>query len=252
MKNILKLLVCLTTLASFSQKNFYETIASHGESAIYQRYYSVYKDDNGKQVIAGKQYQLKAEIVKFQDINAGFKLVAASKNDLAGIATIDVTKSKSHKIIGYPNVSLLVDRISRKGYVAINDYIFKLGNVWKEKDGIGFNDIDAIYIRVGAKGSEGKNTSGKKKKKKFGAFMNKLKDAAMNKTPSECTSPACKKAEGMDLKKFVFEYLQSMKVKQDAYTLTTKDKVDIAILKGAVDGYYKHVNEKNDAYWKIY
>jgi len=29
--------------------------------------------------------------------------------------------------------------------------------------------------------------------------MGKLKDAAINKTPSECTSAACKKAEGMDL-----------------------------------------------------
>jgi hypothetical protein len=80
--------------------------------------------------------------------------------------------------------------------------------------------------------------------------MNKLKDAAMNKTPSECTSPACKKAQSMDLKKFILSYLSKMKQKQDNYSLIAKDKSEKQILVNAVNDYYKMVNSKNAAYWK--
>ena len=245
MKSLIKGVFCLFSIATFSQQSFFKTIETHGKDAVYQRYYSVYKNDDGHQKIAGKQYKLKTEILKLDEVSTGFKLVGATKEDKSGINTIDATKSKSSKIIGYPNVSHLVDRISRKGFVAIDDYIFKLGGVWKEKDGVGFNSIDEIYIRIGATGSKTE-----KRKKKFGAFMNKLKDAAVNKAPEECVSPACKKALNMDLKKYVRDYLLNMKAKQDSYTLTAKDKADIAKIEGAVDGYYKHVNKKNDAYWK--
>ncbi|WP_298777480.1 hypothetical protein [uncultured Polaribacter sp.] len=249
MKNILKLVLCFLSIATFSQKNFFETIESHGSEAVYQRYYSVYKDDKGNQQIKGKQYKLKTEILTLDGVYSGIKLLGATKEDKSGINTIDATKSKSSKIIGYPNVSHLVDRVSRKGFVAIDDFIFKIGGVWKEKDGVGFNDIDEIYIRVGASGDSNDKKSKKTKKKKFGAFMSKLKDAALNKAPQECTSPACKKALKMDLKKHVRDYLLSMKSKQDAYTLTAKDKADIAKINNAVNGYYQMVDKKNEAYW---
>jgi len=249
MKSITTIICTLfITLISFAQQSsFFEALESHGEDAIYQRYYSVYKDDDGNQKIAGKQYQLKAEILKHNGVYSGVKLVAATKDDKAGMYTFDATKSKSIKIIGYPNVSHVVDKISRKGLVVIGDYIFKIGSVWKEKDGVGFNDIDEIYIRIGAEGDASKDGK-KKKKKKFGAFMGKLKDAAINKTPSECTSAACKKAEGMDLKKFVREYLVQIKEKQDTYTLTAKDKADIAILQGAEKAYSDGVADYNNKY----
>ncbi|GAA4238423.1 hypothetical protein GCM10022291_28840 [Postechiella marina] len=248
MKTIHLLTLFLFTTLGFSQQSFFKAIEAHGEEAVYQRYYSVYKDDDGKQVIKGKQYQVKVELLKKQGIYSGVKLVPATKNDKSSY-TIDATKSKSSKIIGYPNVSHLVDKISRKGLVVVGDYIFKVGNVWKENDGLVFNDINEIYIRVGATGTEN-DKSDRKKKKKFGAFMGKLKAAAMNKVPAECTSPACKKAESMDLNKYVLDYLETMKAKQDAYALTTKDKADIAIIENAVNGYYDHVNKTNDAYWK--
>ncbi|WP_298767445.1 hypothetical protein [uncultured Polaribacter sp.] len=250
MKTLTTLAVFFIALSSFAQTSFFETIEKHGKDAVYNRYYSVYKDDAGKQQIKGKQYQLKAEILKFNGVYTGLKMVAASKNDKAGIFTIDATKSKSSKIIGYPNVSHIVDRISRKGFVAIDDYIFKIGNVWKAKDGHGFNSIDEIYIRVGASDKENNTASKDKKKKKFGAFMKKLKDAAINKAPSECTSPACKKAANMDLVAFVRKYLKQMEAKQNRYVLTTKDKADIAKIKNAVNAYYGKVKSKNDAYWK--
>ncbi|WP_299013464.1 hypothetical protein [uncultured Polaribacter sp.] len=250
MKTLTTLTVLFFTLTSFAQTSFFKTIEKNGKDAVYQRYYSVYKDDNGKQHIKGEQYQLKAEIIKFNGVYAGLKMVAATKNDKAGIFTIDATKSKSSKIIGYPNVSHVVDRISRKGFVAIDDYIFKIGNVWKAKDGNGFNSIDEIYIRVGAKGDETNTSTKKKKKKKFGAFMKKLKDAAVNNAPSECTSPACKKAESMDLVAFVRKYLKQMEAKQNSYVLTAKDKADIAKINNAVNAYYGKVKSKNDAYWK--
>ncbi|NRD20881.1 hypothetical protein HNV08_12565 [Winogradskyella eckloniae] len=250
-KNITLALALFFTLVSFSQQSFFKALEAHGEEAIYQRYYSVYKDDGGKQVIKGKQYQFKVEILKTQGVYSGVKLVGATKDDKSSY-TIDATKSKSSKIIGYPNVSHLVDKISRKGLVVVGDYIFKVGNVWKESDGYGFNNIDEIYIRVGADVTDESEADGKKKKKKkkFGAFMGKLKDAAINKAPAECASPACKKAESMDLNKYVLDYLETMKAKQDAYTLTAKDKADIALIENAVNGYYDHVNKTNDAYWK--
>ena len=67
-------------------------------------------------------------------------------------------------------LDFFVDKISRKGFIAVGDYIFKVGNVWKEKDGPGFNDIDEIYIRVGA---EGDSKTGKKKKKKSARALRK-------------------------------------------------------------------------------
>lgn len=244
------LLLLVTTICS-AQKSFFETLESHGSDAVYQRYYSVYKDDAGIQKIEGKQYRLKAEILKFEGIYSGVKLEGASDEDKAGIMTLDLVKSKSSQFIGYPNVSMVVDRISRKGFIAIDDFIFKVGSVWKEKDGIGFNDINEIYIRVGAAGNASKTKDGKKKKKKkFGAFLNKVKNAAVNKPQSECTSPGCKKAEGIDLVKFVRAYLKDMESKQKSYALTAKDKADIQTLKKAVDGYYEYVKTKNDSYWK--
>lgn len=248
MKLLLKLSIFLFAVSTLGQKSFFETLAIHGEEAVYDRFYSVYKDDAGNQRIAGKQYQLKAEIIQFKNLNAGFKLIGATDKDLAGMVNFDVTLSKSNQFIGYPNVSLLVNRSSRKGYVAIDDYIFKLGNVWKEKDGLGFNDIDAIYIKVGSLVTEtGKK---KKKKKKFGAFMKKFKDAALNKEISECSSDACKKAQSMDLKKYILAYLSKMKQKQDNYSLTVQDKSEKQVLINAVNDYYKMVNSKNAAYWK--
>ena len=249
MKSLSVLLFALFATCTFAQNSFFETLKSHGEGATYQRYYSVYKDDNGNQKIAGKQYQLKVEAIEHEGINAGIKITGATDNDKAGMDNFDVTLSKSRKLIGYPHVSYMVDKSTRKAYVAIDDYIFKLGNFWKDE--LGFNDIDAIYIKVGADSNEGGNKGGKKKKKKkFGAFMKELKDAALEKEPSECSSPACIRAQQMNLNAFVREYLEEMKKKQDAYTLSSKDKSDIAKLEKSVDGYYKKVKDKNDAFWK--
>ncbi|WP_407556165.1 hypothetical protein [Winogradskyella sp. 4-2091] len=249
-KNITLALALFLTLVSFSQQSLFETLESHGEEAVYQRYYSVYKDDDGKQVIKGKQYQLKVEILKTQGVYSGIKLVGATKDDKAGMYTLDVTKSKSSKMYGYPNVSHLVDKISRKGFVVIGDYIFKIGNVWKESEGYGFNNIDEIYIRVGADVTEKSEVDGKKKKKKkkFGALMGKLKDAAMNKAPAECTSPACKKAESMNLNRYVLDYLEEMKAKQDGYILTAKDKADIAKIENAEKSYSEGIADYNNKY----
>lgn len=246
MKLLLNISFCLFSFVVFSQQSFFETLQNHGSDAIYQRYYSIYKNDDGKQIIAGKQYLLKAEILNLNNVTSGFKLVGNSKKDLAGMVNFDVTISKSKELIGYPNVSILVDRSKRKGYVAIDNYILQLKNVWNSKNGIAFSSVDAIYIKVD---TETKTNKKKNKKKKFGSFMKKLKDAALNKKISECTSAACKKAESMDLKKYVENYLTAMKKKQDRYTLTNKDKSDISTLKRAVDDYYKMVNTKNAAYW---
>lgn len=80
--------------------------------------------------------------------------------------------------------------------------------------------------------------------------MKKFKDAALNKEISECISDACKKAESMDLKKYILIYLSKMKQKQDNYNLTAQNKSEKQILMNAVNDYYKMVNSKNAAYWK--
>lgn len=247
MKKTIILILSILSINTFAQKSFYEALNEHGEDAVYQRYYSVYEDDEGKQKISGKQYKLKAQILKHDGVYSGIKMIGASEEDKAGMYTLDATKSKSYEIIGYPNVSHLVNRSSRKGFVVVDDFIFKIGNVWKAKDGLGFNDIDEIYIKIGGDGNTAKDDK-KAKKKKFGKFMSQLKDAAMNKPISECTSLECKKAESMDLGDLIRDYLKQMKSKQDAYTLTTQDKADIAKIEGGRTAHNEHVTSYNDQY----
>ena len=62
------------TISLSAQNTFFETITSHGEDATYQRYYSVYKDDNEKQIISGKQYIMTAETLYAEHVKSGFRL----------------------------------------------------------------------------------------------------------------------------------------------------------------------------------
>jgi hypothetical protein len=233
-----------------AQNSFFETLDKNGKDAIYQEYYSVGNDDKGKPMVSGKRYEVTLKPVFFKDINAGFDMVKLK--DGKNLNGFDVTRDDYQQIIGYPNVSYLIHTYKKSGFVAIEDYIFKLNRI--SDDGLSFKSIEAIYIR---KGSEDAASSGKKKKKnKRGGFFKKLGNAALKVATNvdlskvEKRTPEAKKAMSIDLIQLVKDYLKSMKDEQNSYSLTSKDKQDIEILKQSVKSHKEDIKRKNDSIWR--
>ncbi len=253
---LLSLLMLLSLISTLSngQESFFEALAKNGDDAVYQRYGSVYDNDDGELVISGKHGKFNIVAKKSNGVYSGFEVQAADDEIFKkGKRTdgMDLSTQKTHRYQGYPNVSFIYNFRHRDfddPWVAIGDYVFKLDGIYES--GKGFSNIKEMYIKLGGVKEE-KASGEKSKKKKFGSFMKDLKSAALNTSqdPGLGSGPEYDKARATDIKKLLVDYLTEMNNKQSSYTLTAQDKKEIGILEGAVDGYYKEVNSKNDAYW---
>jgi hypothetical protein len=234
---------------SFAQQNFFETIKKNGVDAIYQEYYSVGKNDKGKQYIEGKRYEVTMKPVSYKDVLVGFDMVKVE--DGKKLNGFNPTRDDYEELIGYPNTSHLLHTRKNTGFVAIDDYIFELTRM--TDDGLSFKSIEAIFIRKGSGAVADKDAKPKKKKSKF---FKKLGATALAVATNgqvgslESAGPDHKKAMDIDLKKMVKDYLKAMKSKQNSYTLSSKDKAEIAMVKKSVKDHHADIKIKNDSIWR--
>ncbi|TCK67342.1 hypothetical protein DFQ05_1116 [Winogradskyella wandonensis] len=251
MKTFLKLSIYLFTLFSFAQTSFFETLNSHGADAEYLNFGQVYINDDGKQQVNSSKPQ-KTTIVlnEFMGLPAGIKVFShfEGKEPIRRY-NYDATKEPVIDFIGFPNTSMLHHGGYNRGFVAIDNYVFFLEGISKDK--LDFRQISRAYVLVGTKNASSETK--KKKKKKFGKFLGKLKDATINQgrtnTNAQPEGPEYDALMSHDVREMIKSYLKTMKAKQDTYVLTEKDKADLATIKNAGIDYDKMVQDKNNAYW---
>ncbi|MDW7695125.1 hypothetical protein R9C00_28955 [Flammeovirgaceae bacterium SG7u.111] len=218
------ILFVLLLAASFSvsaQIGMYEALEAHGEGAKYQEYWSVGKsEETGKYHIDGKRYVLTAEIKRLPSgVPVGFSLIKVE--DGKSWRGADVM-TDYERAIGYPHI-VTRHKYNKDGYAVVGDYIFSLDGI--SEDGLSFDRIDAIYIKIGGEEKAEEEPKEKKKmslKEKMKAAKEKVKAAAM-----VSYGPEHQKACDTDLGKLVSDYLKEMKAKQDANPATAKQKAEI-------------------------
>ncbi len=250
MKNLKLILFLFCVQLTVAQSTFFETIEKNGEDAVYQEYYTVTKDEKGKQKISGKRYEVTIKPIEYKGVKVGFDMVKLK--DGKNLNSFNPTRDDYEELIGYPNTSHLLHTRKNTGFVAIGDYIFELTRI--SDDGLSFKSIEAIFIRKGYGETTKKGEN--KKKKKRGGFFKKLGNAALKVTTNvdlnkiEKASPEAKKAMNADLKKIVKDYLKEMKKKQNGYILTANDKSTIAMIKQAVRNKNADIKRYNDSVWR--
>ncbi|MFT5916172.1 MAG: hypothetical protein ACI81T_002676 [Bacteroidia bacterium] len=232
---ILFVFVLLTNFSLSAQKSLYEALEAHEEGTKFQEYWSVSENSNkeGESFTDGKRYVVTIKMEKLPSgTPCGFSLIKEEKKSSAGGADV---LGDYNRHISYP-VKAIRHGYTGKGYVAIGDYIFGLDGI--SKDGVSFKRISSIFIKIGGEKSEG----GVKKKL---SLKEKLKAAKEKLTYAY--GPEHKKACQTDLKKLIGDYLTEMKSKEDAHTLTAKEKATIAEVKFARENKDASIKAYNDS-----
>jgi hypothetical protein len=126
------------------------------------------------------------------------------------------------------------------GYVVIDNVIFAVDNIPNE--GVpAFKNVTAIYLLK----KEGQNNQDetKKGKKKKGGLLSKMKKKLGNAGQNSVQ----KYIKSVNLEQIFTDYVTAMKGKQDAYTLTSKDKMDIMTIKAARNAGDEEIKKYNDS-----
>lgn len=253
MKIKLILLLVLFATVTFAQQSFFETLEAHGNDAKYLNFGQVYVNDDGKQQTSnGAPRDCQINILQFNQLPTGLEVLTTFKGEKPKRTNwYDAAKEKVIEFVGFPNTSMVYHGGYNRGYVAIGNYVFFLERIHSNK--LDFEEISRAYVLVGSSANQNADKP-KKKKKKFGAFLKKVKDAATsgNSDPrySQPKGPEYDALMSQDVKQMIKDYLVKMKAKQDAYTLTATDKANLATIKNAGKDYDKMVKDKNDAYWR--
>ena len=256
MKRLSTILIFLFTVISFAQQSFFETIAAHGKNAKYLNFGEIYNNDDGKQQTSnGEPQSYSVELFDYEALPSGIivNYLYDDKNKKPLLRrNYNIAKEQVIEFVGYPNTSMVYHGGYNRAYVAIGNYIFFLKGVSKDK--LDFNQIaEAIVVKGTKAQSSSADKTKKKKKKGFGKFLGKLKDAAVsgNKDPrySQPSGPEYNALMAQDVKQMIKDYLVKMKAKQNAYKMTAKDKADLATLKNAAKEYDEYVRQKNAAFW---
>lgn len=248
MKKITTILVVMfISFSSYAQTSFFEALQAHDKDARFQEYWSVSKGDKeGSTNISGKRYWVGLEIETLPSgESVGFKLI----NEEDGKTWDSETALSDYgRLIGFPNVSSIYHSYKKEGFVAIDDYIFKISGI--SKDGSTFKNIERIYIKENKElaNSSDNEDSKPEKKKKFGAMMGKVAKASVG-IGSETggSGPEYKKAISIDMYALVTKYLKDMNAKQNAYSLTASDKQSIQAIENARDSKDAYFKAQNDS-----
>ncbi len=231
-----------------AQKSFFETLDAHGVDAKYQGHGGVYTNSDGEQVLRTQNldYHMFIERHKLDEKSSGVtvKRVNEKNVDTLLINNYNAVQLKAIKYEGFPNTSILYHSGYNQGYVAIDNAVYFVSGFSKDKTD--FREIDAVLLLDGS--ATEKDDS---KKKKKGKLWKKLKDAALSATA--LTDPAItaeyKELMKNDPEQIVRDYLKAMKAKQNAYTMTAKDKNDLEMLYKAASDQAAYVKKYNKAYW---
>jgi len=140
----------------------------------------------------------------------------------------------------YPLAMNMKHTYTNDGYIVVDDMIFKVDNIPNE--GLPtFKNVTAVYVLV--KDRQNNTNDEKKGKKKKGGLLSKMKKK-INGAGSRTT---LKYLKSVNLEKKFIDYVTAMKAKQDAYTLTSKDKGDILAIKAARKVGNDEITKYNDS-----
>jgi len=241
MKKITTILVAMfIAFSSYAQTGLYEALEQNGADAEYLEFYHVSKGESeGTTKVSGEsKWGTVAIDVADNGAKTGFTF---TKTDGSGDYSFSLLY-RNKEAVGYPNVSYI--KSDDDGVIVVGDYIIELEDI--SADGTSFKSIDRVFVKKQVKEEKEKSTEGEEKKKgKFGAGLKnlaaKVSDAGM--------SLELKKVTNEDLFKIATDYLVAMKAKQNAYTLTSADKADIAKVKALVTAKYAKIDKANADYW---
>lgn len=235
MKKIILLSICaLFTLTLQAQKSLFEAIEANGENAIYEGFTDISPNGGGTCNFARSLPKVKVNILRIgTGIPVGFSGKPVSKDwgEIGETALSDYGRMDS-----YPHTMNMKHTYTKKGYVIVDDIIFILDKI--PDTGLpSINHITKVYALV----KDGKTTT--KKKKKKGGFLGKMKQ----KLNSAGLSPTHKYLKSVNLVEKFTNYVKAMKAKQDAYTITEKDKADIAKIKAVRNAGDDEIKRYNDS-----
>ncbi len=235
-------LLCLS-LSSNAQKNFQAQVAAHGENAVYQRYFSVYLDDDGNQKIANAQGQFTINPNYFGKIPSGFQIISTGDEvwEKGEVYVSTDATGRYYNAVGHPEVSHYLHTGDRTAWVAMDDYVIELGGM--SKDGTTFSRFEAIYILQNDAVPPAKEEVKKKK-----GFLSKLKD--LKETVKSGASggakfgPAYERVATRDLRSEITTYLKQMKSKEASLTGAQKAEAKKLVqAKEAGEDYVKRYND---------
>ncbi|WP_179336896.1 hypothetical protein [Winogradskyella ludwigii] len=248
MKTILLFFVALITTNLFAQKTFFENLEDHGDNITYLEYGSIGKLNDGTTYAQGSGEEVKIKIRRHQNIPCGLEILSVSEDGEQSVKYWqDMTKQTYIDLINYPLTSINFHNGYYEGYVAIGNYVFFLKDFKSKTE---FGEIRRVYVLKGTT-PDGVEPV-KKKKKKFGKFLNKVKNVALNTTSEEdyTKAPEYKALMSQDNKKMITDYLVAMKAKEAAHTTTAKEEADLELVKAEGKKYAAYIKSKNDAYWQ--
>ena len=240
-KQIILAVVLLITTITQAQNSFFNNISEENQYNTYTLF--------SESEIGYFKSKTKNDAVKFKidylPTGEGYKLTAiidegVDKGDV--FVTSDVS-SKGNSCVGYPYESHVYGQYS---YISIDDYVFVLGGLSKDKTS--FKTLNVAFIKV----TSPANKKGKKPKKKsaFLAQMKAYKNQAI--AASGNFGSDYKQLESENVRKMITDYLVAMKAKQDGRTATQiqsdKNVANIAIAKKAAkDAKWAEAKKYNDS-----
>jgi hypothetical protein len=238
---LLLLLFAVTIVQA--QKNFYEAIKANGETAVYEGFSVFEANGDGTYNFLSSSPAVNITVTKLTTGQpVGFVATPVSE-DYGGFSETEI--SDYGRVDSYPNVISIKHDYTDDGYMMIDDLLFKVDNI--SDNGVPkFNNVMAIYVMVKERGeAKEKEVTVKKKTKKKGGFMARMK-AKIESASSGARTPAYRYIKTVKIEQMFNEYITAMKSKQ-ATALTAKDKADIARIKRTREAGDEEIKRYNDS-----
>ena len=230
-------MICLlVSMPVFAQQSMFDAVAKDGQDVQYYRKYkntAGSSDSDGKLVPGEYVGRYKVTVMRLSDgTPIGFDIDDAETGE--GNASATVVQRNMH-YNHFPLTSFLYSTPRGDAYTAIGDLI--LHNYMHYSNDKTWKKHDYLYIREGATAAP--QEEGKKKKK---GFLARMKDKA--------NSLGVKKDEYQKIftaypADYISSYMESMKAKQDAYTMTSLDRMKLENTKKARAAKVKGVQDYN-------
>lgn len=228
----------LMALTSFAQQSLYEAAEAYN-GIEFKEYYSVTKDENGKNVFSGQRW---------------IGTVSIAKNRFGKPVGIEVTETETgKKRITYSSRNDFADHYTMPAYtrgygesasaiMIIDGVIFELS---KTNEDMTKFKIDGVWVAKSSdEGTEETSEDGKKMSLKEKAKAMKEKaQTAMN------GGEKLSSLKETDLEQMIRDYVAAMKKIQQANPLSSEEKAEVAAMKFSNDSLTAAINAKNDAYW---
>lgn len=156
-----------------AQKNFYEAIKANGETAVYEGFSGFEANGDGTYNFLSSSPAVNITVTKLTTGQpVGFVATPISE-DYGGFSETEL--SDYGRVDSYPNVISIKHDYTDDGYMMIDDLLFKVDNI--SDNGVPkFNNVMAIYVMIKERGeAKEKEVTVKKKTKKKGGFMARMK-----------------------------------------------------------------------------